>query len=239
MKKSKNIKKDSSKNSAEEEWEGCDDCAICQAMKSGTANSSVGLRETFAKQNFKNGNMTMKVQDKNDLYYDAMDALDFDDYKSAEKMLLKAKEIDPNYIQTYVGLVHVYGGNKDKKKAILNIKIAYKKVLEKFPKWPSKIEWGDMDNRSYMRAIQYRAKIFGDEGDQAKSIELYRLLLKLNPMDNQGIRYVLAGVYAGISGNEINKMFDERNRKQNGSKLERLVEVQNKKHKFWKRPKVY
>lgn len=76
-----------------------------------------------------------------------------------------------------------------------------------------------------------------DDGEKEKAIELYKLLLKLNPGDNQGVRYVLSGVYAGISGEEINNMFDEGNDNQDWSKSERLVQEQNAKHKFWKPPK--
>lgn len=35
------------------EWEGCDDCAICRAVKSGN-DSEVGLRKAFSEQNFMN-----------------------------------------------------------------------------------------------------------------------------------------------------------------------------------------
>jgi len=94
-----------------------------------------------------------------------------------------------------------------------------------------------MDNRAYMRAIQYRADLYADDGEKEKAIELYRLLLKMNPNDNQGARYTLSGLYAGISGEEINRMFDEGNEKQNWDKLENLVAEQNGKHKFWKEPK--
>ncbi len=217
----------------------CDNCAICQAMKNGEANSIEGLMKAFDEQNLKNGHMAMRVQNKDDLYYDAMEAVNMDDYKIAEKLLLKAKEMDLDYVQTYVGLVSVYGRPKDEKKAVENIKIAFEKVLKKFPNWPKRMEWGDMDNRAYMRAIQYRADIYWDDGENEKAIELYRLLLKLNPNDNQGVRYLLAGVYAGISGKEISKMFDEGNKKQNWNKLEKLVEVQNKKYNFWKKPRGY
>ena len=94
-----------------------------------------------------------------------------------------------------------------------------------------------MDNRAYMRAIQYRADLYADDGEKEKAIELYRLLLKMNPNDNQGARYVIAGLYAGISEEEINRMFDEGNEKQNWDKLENLAAKQNAKHKFWKEPK--
>ncbi|MBI3306025.1 hypothetical protein HYZ82_02725 [Candidatus Nomurabacteria bacterium] len=30
-----------------DEWEDCDDCAICQAMKNGTANNLEGLMKAF------------------------------------------------------------------------------------------------------------------------------------------------------------------------------------------------
>ena len=30
-----------------DEWEDCDDCAICQAMKNGTANTVEGLMKAF------------------------------------------------------------------------------------------------------------------------------------------------------------------------------------------------
>lgn len=222
-----------SKNKAAD-WEGFDDCAICQAMKNGEASSFEGLKKAFAKANFENHRMTMRAPDKNDLYYDAMDALNVDDYESAEEMLIRAKKIDPDYVQTYVGLVTVYGRPKDKKKASENILSGFEKVLKKFPKWPRRMEWGDMDNRAYLRAIQYRADLHVDEGEKEDAIYLYHLLLRLNPNDNQGVRYILAGVYAGISGEEINKMFDEGNIKQNWGKLERLVNKQNAIHKFWK-----
>lgn len=42
-------------------------------------------------------------------------------------MLLQAKDMDPGFVQMYVGLTHVYGLPKDRKKAHENIIIALKK----------------------------------------------------------------------------------------------------------------
>jgi len=175
----------------------------------------------------------------NDLYYDAMELLDGtqSDVKRAEKLLMRALKIDAHNTQTHIGFSNVYGILKNKKKAEKHIKVAYDEVVKKFPRWPRRMEWGDMDNRAYMRAIQYRADLHADAGEKEKAVELYKLLLKLNPNDNQGVRYTLSGVYAGISGEEINDMFDEGNAKQNWDKLEILVKTQNAKHKFWKAPK--
>lgn len=175
----------------------------------------------------------------NDLYYDAMELLNGDrnDAKKAEKLLLKALKLDKHNVQTHIGFAHVYGSLKNKKKAEEHIKKAYEATVKKFPVWPKRMEWGDMDNRAYMRAIQYMADLSADQEEKERAIELYRLLLKLNPNDNQGVRYTLSGIYAGINKEEINAMFDEGNEKQNWDKLENLVKTQNAKHKFWKEPK--
>lgn len=177
--------------------------------------------------------MTMRVQNKDDLYYEAMEVLDNGNYKYAEELLLKAKTMDADYVQTYIGLVSVYARPNMKEKREENIKIAFEKTQKKFPKWPKRMEWGFLENRAYLRAIQYRADLYWDMGNFDDAEVLFRLLLKLNPNDNQGVRYEISAMYTRINGIELNKMFDECNKKQNWNKLEKLVETQNKLHKFW------
>jgi len=92
--------KNSRSKNKKKELGGCDDCMICSGMKNGTTNSYDGLMKAFDEQNLKNSVMSMRVQNIDDLYYDAMEVLNIDDYKSAEMMLLKAKDIDPDYVQT-------------------------------------------------------------------------------------------------------------------------------------------
>lgn len=173
------------------------------------------------------------------MYYDAMELLDGSrsDAKKAEKLLLKALKMDEHNVQTHIGFTHLYGRLKDKKKAHEHIQKAYGETIKKFPKWPSRMLWGEIDNRASMRAVQYRADLYADEGEREKAIALYRLLLKLNPNDNQGVRYTISGVYAGISGEEINNMMDRGNEKQNWDELQNLVQKQNAQHKFWKEPR--
>lgn len=217
-----------------------DDCPLCQLMKNG--EHGVEDFKIAAKKmpksivNFNNENMK---QNKNMLYYDALDLLDNgkEGAKQALNLLVKALELDPDYVQTYIGLISVYdalGKNHEMRECI---KQAFEKTKKQFPKWPKTMRWGDLNNRAYMRAIQYMGDDLADSGDKDGAVELYRLLLRMNPNDNQGVRYTLAGLYVGLSGDDINKMFDEGDEKQNWSKLERLVDTQNKKHSFWKKPK--
>lgn len=181
--------------------------------------------------------MTMRVQNKDDLYYEAMEVLDCGDYKCAEELLLKAKSMDQDYVQTYIGFVSVYAKPNKKEKREENIKIAFEKTQKKFPKWPKRMDWGFLENRAYLRAVQYMADFYWDMGNFDDAEVLFRLLLKLNSNDNQGVRYEISAMYTGTNGKELNKMFDECNKKQNWDKLEKLVEAQNKLHKFWNKPR--
>ncbi|MEK7511711.1 MAG: tetratricopeptide repeat protein [Patescibacteria group bacterium] len=176
-----------------------------------------------------------KGRDKDDCYYDAMELLGGGarEIKKALKLLNIALEMDKDYVQTYIGFISAYHAVGDQKKIEEAVKSAYDKTLKKFPHWPKKMEWGDLNNRAYLRAIQYLGDLYWDKGENEKAIELFRLLLRLNPNDNQGVRYELAALYAGLKGNDINKMTDKGNRKQDWSEREKLVKVQNAKYKFW------
>jgi len=175
----------------------------------------------------------------NDYYYDALELLNGGKKgaKEALKLLNIALKMDEDYVQTYIGFICVYGALGDIKKHEEATNTAYEKTLKKFTKWPKRMEWGYLENRAYMRAIQYMGDMYWDNGEKEKAIELFRLLLKLNPNDNQGIRYEIAALYAGLTGEDVNRMCDEGNEKQDWSEQENLVKKQNKKHKFWKEPK--
>lgn len=211
-----------------------DDCPICQEMKK-AYESGKGLTLEDTKKLFDRANK----KKKDDSYYDAMECLENGKrgVKKAEKLLFDALKIDEHYVQTYVGLAQVYGVSGNKKKAKEAIVKAYEETLRKFKKWPKEMSWGFLENRAYLRALQSRADLFWDDGDKDEAVKLFRLLLKLNPNDNQGVRYEISALYAGISGDELSKIFDEGNAKQNWDKLYKLVEDQNSKHKFWKEPK--
>ena len=53
--------------------------------------------------------------------------------------------------------------------------------------------WGFLETRPYMRARGGLALALLKLGEEAAAVEHFRALLKLNPGDNQGIRYLLLG----------------------------------------------
>ncbi len=174
--------------------------------------------------------MAMRVANKDDLYYDAMDLLKKGSSVSLLKavvLLRKALEIDVDYVQTYIGFISVYENIEDYKKAEEYILIAFEKVKKQFPVWPKKMLWGELGNRAYLRAIQYRADLHWEENEKKEAEKFYKLLLKLNPSDNQGVRYMLAGLRAGKRPSDIEAMFQEGNQTQNWSKLDNMVKKYN------------
>jgi len=173
-----------------------------------------------------------------DYYYDAMEATEAGDYGYAIKLLEKAIEVDKFYVEAYVGLAIVYELKNDKETAKKYADIAFTETGRIFPEWPETMPWGVIENRQYMRAIQLKAGLDLELlNDKKQAEELYRLLLKMNPGDNQGIRFLLAGLYAGLSGDDIDRMTVEGNVKQNWDELDNLLIEQNKIHKFWEPPK--
>jgi tetratricopeptide (TPR) repeat protein len=52
--------------------------------------------------------------------------------------------------------------------------------------------WGFVETRPFMRAYGGVAELSWALGDRARAIEIYQDMLRLNPGDNQGVRYMLA-----------------------------------------------
>ena len=177
------------------------------------------------------------MDDKYEYYYEAMDSLSAGDVSRAKKLLKKSLQLDSEFIDGYNGLAAVYEDEKNKKKAKEAAEIAFKLTSEKFSKWPEEMHWGDLDNRPYLRAICNKAIYFHEDGKLEDAEKLYRLILRLNPDDNQGVRYLLAALFAGEHPRVTDELMRKGNHSQDWSEIENFLENQNKKHKFWKAPR--
>ena len=73
--------------------------------------------------------------------------------------------------------------------------------------------WGLLETRPYMRARQGLANILWELGRHDEAIEHFRDMLRLNPGDNQGIRYSLLNLLVGLERNgeaqELLEAYDE------------------------------
>jgi len=67
--------------------------------------------------------------------------------------------------------------------------------------------WLALETRPVMRALARLAMELQGEDELAEALTLYRKLMELNPNDNQGIRYQLAGcLYEAECGQELEKL---------------------------------
>src|SRR5215207_513155 len=63
--------------------------------------------------------------------------------------------------------------------------------------------WGFLETRPYMRARAGLAQALWALGSREEAIAHYRDMLRLNPNDNQGIRYILASALLEIGDDEV------------------------------------
>ena len=62
--------------------------------------------------------------------------------------------------------------------------------------------WGHLETRPYMRARQGLAQSLWEAGRREEAAEHYREMLRLNPNDNQGVRYSLATLLLDLDRDE-------------------------------------
>ena len=126
-----------------------------------------------------------------DLVYQAYEA---SSRKQAVKLARQALEISPDYTDAYVLLAEADAKTEEEARAY------YQKGVEAGERalGPELFEegaghfWGILETRPYMRARQGLAQTLWLMGEEEAAIEHFREMLRLNPGDNQGIRYLLA-----------------------------------------------
>jgi len=125
-----------------------------------------------------------------DIIYDAWDS---SDQKRRVALAKKALEISPLCADAYVLLAQETARNLDQAIEL------YRQGVEAGEKAIGKAAfrddvghfWGLLETRPYMRARQGLAQTLWDKGLQDEAATHYRDMLRLNPNDNQGIRYLL------------------------------------------------
>ena len=123
------------------------------------------------------------------------DAWDNPDAKTRIRLAKKALKISPDCADAYVLLAEEEARSVQKSFTLFQQGVeAGKRALGKeFFQDEENIGhfWGILETRPYMRALAGLANTIWQMGDKEQAERNYRELLRLNPNDNQGIRYVL------------------------------------------------
>lgn len=72
------------------------------------------------------------------------------------------------------------------------------------------LPWGLLDNRPHLRCLHGYGLYLWRKGDLAATGDVFRRMVWLNPSDNQGARFNLAAVEAGLSWEDAGAAEDER-----------------------------
>lgn len=137
------------------------------------------------------------------LYYDGMEAVREKRLTDASGCFRKIVRLNPDFPGGYEGFAAIATIQGRKNMARSYIAAAFKKVLAAYPNWPRRLPWGETENRPVLRIIQMQAMVYHEDGNRKEAERLYHLLLKLNPNDNQGIRFLLAGMKQGLTPDDI------------------------------------
>jgi tetratricopeptide (TPR) repeat protein len=74
--------------------------------------------------------------------------------------------------------------------------------------------WSFLETRSYMRACEGVVNCLWEVDRHEEAIEVCRMMLKLNPNDNQGMRYRLASMFLDMERHaELEQLLDEYRRR--------------------------
>jgi tetratricopeptide (TPR) repeat protein len=130
------------------------------------------------------------LEQAQDLMYEAWEATGTRRIKLARQAL----EISPDCADAYVLLAEQSRSLKEAKELYEQGVHAGERALG-----PRMFEedaghfWGIIETRPYMRAREGLARALWAQGERKQAIAHYQDMLRLNPGDNQGVRYVLAG----------------------------------------------
>ena len=173
---------------------------------------------------------------KEDYFDEAMHYLEEDEEEKAIEYLNKALALDEKYIEAISELGLIYFDENISKSLEY-----YKKAVELSKKelggeWPKDLEWAVSKNRPYMMAIQGLGLTNWRQNNIEDAKELFKLLLDMNPNDNQGIRYCMAALYRGLTWEEFGKIEDHCAKKGEYNEVDILLKEQNELYSFWKSP---
>ena len=135
---------------------------------------------------------TTPLERAQDLIYEAFET---ESSRKRVQLAKKALKVSPDCADAYVLLA------EESAKSLQEAKDLYEKGVqageralgeEAFEEEAGHF-WGILETRPYMRAREGLAACLWELGEREEAIEHYREMLDLNPGDNQGIRYELAG----------------------------------------------
>ncbi len=125
------------------------------------------------------------------LYNDGMDLLDAGREDEGAALLRRALKLDPMHADAHnsLGVIRLRAG--DLRRAEEYFRAAIDAGQRKLEFEGSKLSWYRLENRPYLRGLGNLALVFDRQQKWAEALAIHRKMLKLNPNDNQGVRWMV------------------------------------------------
>ena len=141
-------------------------------------------------------------------YYDLLDG-DLSTMKMRKEME-KLIQKDPDFYDPYLIVADILKRQRKTKEARKLLYTTYeralKRIVDKEGNFPEKIEWGWLENRHLVRAIEKWGWELWEQKKTDEALEIFRKLLKSNPNDNIGARQNILAIRLGLKS-DYEKMF--------------------------------
>jgi hypothetical protein len=156
----------------------------------------------------------------NDRYEALLDRYDFDftwvedaaELDMIELELLDIAECYPDFFPVFAELSSFYAMLAgEEKRSDHYLEIAYQMALglvkDKEGSWPDTMNWGWLENRQFIRALVSGAIERWNNNMKAEALEVFRGMLKSNPSDNPGVRYLMLALLEGMTYHSFENRF--------------------------------
>ena len=133
-----------------------------------------------------------KLDDAEDCYFDALET---NDLGKQDELLEKCLALNPDHLDAKILLIINDYPPYFAVEKLQELERAEKRKLKKEDLYEPGRMYGIFETRPYMRCLLHIAQSACDAGMYKIALKYFELILKLNPNDNMGVRYVIPGLY--------------------------------------------
>ena len=124
------------------------------------------------------------------------------DRRGAAKLFRRALELDPQHADAHNHLGIVGLEARKLKAAEQHFRAAIDGGQRHLERDGAEVHWGFVENRPYLRGLANLALVLVEQKKWAEALAIHRQMLKLNPNDNQGVRYLIGPECLRVGDND-------------------------------------